>query len=238
MDCMRALQLLLLGVLACTGCSMTVSESIPSAQHGKLFAVHFVPSEKLQPPGEHEGRTVDLAASTAGITVRSSRLADGPVAEEHGMIGGVIAAALRIPPLLDGLRRDLVVVGLGLGTIGAVNIAAMGALIRRKRATSVQHSGDGPRPIVLETIEAGEVETPLRCSCSAPISTRSRTGRCRRCARNARSQSASLPTVELPLTLTISAASDVDDDAVGVPRTAVLKSSRIGNQTAYYSITG
>lgn len=235
---------------------MTVSEVIPKAHHGKSYVVHFVPSEKLPAASLRERKMVGIAAEPDAVTLRSLDPTKGAPAGS-GSIEDVIATAVRIPSLLDGLRHDVVIASAVLGTIGVVNIAFVIAAIRRRRATIDWRDQVAlpavalpiGRSLVTTTVEVaeppvgnrealisgGSAATAVpRCACDAPISARSRTGRCRRCARNARVQHAETPPIATPITLTIAAGTGVDED-VEVSR-AVLKSSRIGKQTEYYSV--
>lgn len=208
---MRALYLVALAVLAFSGCSMTVAESVPSAAHGKQYAVHFIPLER------HDAAQADGASSVTAGTQEATFHAASPARAND--VDDVVRTALGLPRVLATLRRDLTAVVVVLGALGILNAIVVAETFRRRRmrrATSNLRFVDGPAlalashavsvgrvrvapnvdrtpfgasgeaaPTPAETARTPEIES-RRCACGTAISVRSRTGRCRRCASLAR----------------------------------------------------
>jgi hypothetical protein len=81
----------------------------------------------------------------------------------------------RVPGELASLRRLLMYAALGILTCGLLNAALLLGILRALLRK--------PAPAVLPARETPSlVAQNKRCSCGTPISSRSRTGRCRRCA--------------------------------------------------------
>ncbi|GAC1401381.1 MAG: hypothetical protein NVS2B8_14690 [Vulcanimicrobiaceae bacterium] len=223
---MRELSVLILAIVTLGGCSMTVAESIPRAHHAKSYAVHFVPAEKPRAlVGATPGLSLKMDTASDGITVRAAGGAT-PTLANIGAVGGAVTTALTLPTLVDALRQDLNTALLVLGMLGVLNIALIARVLSRRRTAAFAIATG-------EVASAASADARPRCSCNAPISSRSRSGRCRRCARTARARPAP-PKIDRPLTLTVPA---VDESDVEVLETrAVLTASRLGSRGEYYSV--
>lgn len=245
---MRTFCVALVGAAALTGCSMTVAGSIPDAKgHTRPYALHF--------DSRAQGR--DLVAKSLGITpifapaLRVAAARDisqtSPLNPSPSVsVADIAGAAVRIPAQLDALRRDITILVsmiVGSGVLGAVFFA-----IGRWRRAALRTAVELPLPAIAATAEAADGAPPSdepqptdipahRCACSAEISARSRTGRCRRCARQARANRRPVLRVDFPATLAAPSVAEGEEPS-GEPVRATLALSRIGKQRQYYVITG
>ena len=235
---MRTFCVALFGVAALTGCSMTVAGSIPDAKgHVRPYSLHI----DSRTPGR------DVVAKSLGFSpifaVTPKAATAGTRATGQLDVGEVARQAMRIPDEIDALRRDLTVfasVTAGTGALGFVLFVTG----RRRRLTFVTSPALEPlaaavaEPAAVSNIEPEASQSePRRCACEAPIATRSRTGRCRRCARIARGSRPRVLHVEMPSTIVAQVHADHDDDDDSIePTRAVLALSRIGKQRQYYIV--
>lgn len=251
---MRTFCVALVGAAALTGCSMTVAGSIPDAKgHARPYSLHI--------DSRAQGR--DVVAKSLGFSPIFAATANGAATKPGAPSAGeldvatVAREAMRVPAELDAVRHDLTVfVSVTAGT-GALGLVLFVTGRRRRLSVGFAPVPLDPRPIVVDSVATGKAiepprhepvlaqpeptavaaaePEPRRCACSAPIAARSRTGRCRRCARNARGTRPRVLHVEMPPTIAAQGFADVDEDSIE-PARAVLASSRIGKQRPYYIV--
>ncbi len=122
-------------------------------------------------------------------------MGSGPGAGGGFDFSSALHAALGLPAQIAGLSHLVLWCTTVLATVGLLNAVLASAILfqwTRTRAPSPEVTvasdaavaGDAPKPAV-------ERPAPALCACGAPVSARSKTGRCRRCAQTARSTNGS-----------------------------------------------
>jgi len=119
----------------------------------------------------------DTATSERGTAIVGSTTLDIP-----GLIGDVRRASVELP----ALRHAVALCGLAIFVVSVVNLALLAALwttLSEMRRQVRVAATPAAAPAALRKPDARTADP--RCSCGASISARSRTGRCRSCARAA-----------------------------------------------------
>lgn len=239
---MRLHGLALIGFVSFAGCSIT-ADAIPDAKgHAKAFVLHV----------DRDARGSDLVAQHLGLApIFAATAPTRPSTATHATserrveiapatatidVAAIATNALGLPAVIERLRRDLAIaifVLLAFGAIGAfvaMRSRASGALAGSMLARTPAYDDVAIR-------EDDAIASTRRCTCDAEISPRSRTGRCRSCARKARVRA---PRVVLDMPAILAAASapprEEDESGAGVaPERVVLTESRVGQHRAYYT---
>lgn len=155
-------------------------------------------AEASLPPTKHNGAALSLIAFQPSHSVFAGSVrpavdsdASTPVDLATILTGArvVTRSAERTAAELPALRRAITLCALALFAIGVLNAALLGAILQALRAllrASVKHDAAvAPAPpvssgaLAQSTAPAGA----RTCSCGTAVSSRSRSGRCRRCAK-------------------------------------------------------
>lgn len=235
---MRLHGLALIGLVSFAGCSIT-ADAIPDAKgHAKAFVLHI----------DRDARGRDLVAQHLGLApifaaapATTSRRVEIVPHTATIDVATIAASALQLPAVIDGLRHDLLM--FGYAVLGFAFVGALLAIRARSKACepsasvlvgvgtpTLQHAGTA-----IATLSVDAPVPTRRCSCDAAISARSRTGRCRRCARRARLRPRNV-VLDMPAILATAIVRTHDDeDGRDAPKRVVLTEARIGQQRAYYT---
>jgi hypothetical protein len=122
-------------------------------------------------------------------------MGSGPGAGGEFDFSPALHAALGLPAQIAGLSHLVLWCTIVLATVGLLNAVLATAILFQK--TPARAPAPGP-PVASEAVISGddpktrpELPAAALCACGAPVSARSKTGRCRRCAQAARSTNGS-----------------------------------------------
>jgi hypothetical protein len=160
---------------------------------------------------EFGARGGDARIPRAINVVLASAPAPRPAAAQPDTIDvtTVLHSAIAVPAQLTALQRAITWGAILLGSIGAVN-AVLLILLLSARTSPATAAGIGAAALSTGTTSAGprpranavqpRTEAGITCACGSPISARSKTGRCRRCAfeQRARAQRAGATVTRAP----------------------------------------
>lgn len=252
---MRLVGIAFIGLVSLAGCSIT-ADAVPDAKgHAKTFVLHVDRDARGQDlVAQHLGLSPIFAATPATSATSATGLATvtsvTPATERDLSahlasidVATIATNALQLPSLVEGLRHDLMTFALaviGFGVVGAV----LAIRVRSKRREPDSWIGLRERYARAQSADARLMSAAVdvarnsparRCVCDAEISARSRTGRCRRCARKARTRPRNV-VLDMPAILAAATVVDVTEEGAGdSPKRVVLTESRIGQQRAYYT---
>jgi uncharacterized membrane protein len=152
-----------------------------------LFAALGLAGCTFAVTGTHPNGRGDVVPYTTSLAL-ATPVATAPGIDHHDAIDltAVLHNAISIPDRIESLQRTLVICSIVLAVFGLANAALLMVLLgTRVRARSVV-----PAPVPA----AGTF-----CACGATISARTKTGRCRSCARDQRAKARPIATRALPV---------------------------------------
>lgn len=180
-------------------CVWYVTLLVLFATSGCADVNHFLPKMRAAFASSH-GTSLQAAAVQSQVQT-SPALQPQPLPSGAVDMSGVLQGAVRLPADVQRLREAIVTGLVIISVLGITNIALMLAVLGRLRRVTGTPEAFTLRPSVLTYAPQAEAVAPVpvqavpvaaahapaarSCACGAEISPRSRTGRCRACARTA-----------------------------------------------------
>jgi hypothetical protein len=153
--------IMLLALLALCGCSFAVSDVLPKMHESPATRTMHV--------------SFALAPGTTPAPTPAPELLD---------LSSAVRSALIIPSEIETLERAVIVSCSVLAAIGLINAALLIRLLRVRRRERTLVPTVQMEPIVPTAPSASSTTLAQKlCACGAAISSRSKSGRCRQCAR-------------------------------------------------------